>query len=724
MAKLQSGTRVYGNTSIDTFITVGANASITGTTNATSNSTGTLTVAGGVGIKGNVFTGSIYITGTSNNLTFVDGTTLSTSPTASISAAFDKANTANTLAQGAYDKANTANTLAQGAYDRANTVNAFAQAAFDKANTGGSGSSSGYLANSIIFANTTGYLSNVNGLQFFSSNNTIRTTSLTLTTGAGGQITFADGTTQATAASGAATDQTARNLANTANNNAQASFDKANLSLIVAQASYGQANASNITAVAAFNQANSANLTAVTAFNQANVSIIIGQAAYLQANAANLTAVTSFNQANSANLTAVTAFNQANVSIIIGQAAYLQANAANITAVAAFNQANSANLTAVTAFNQANVSIIIGQASYLQANSANITAVAAFNQANSANLTAVTAFNQANVSIIIGQASYLQANAANITAVAAFNQANSANLTAVTSFNQANTATIIAQAAYNQANVGGTSIDQTARTTANNAYSQANVATIIAQAAYAQANTGGGGGSGTLSIAVDNFTASGSSAIFTLSNTPASSNNVIVNLNGVTQLKSSYTVVGSTLTLSETPVVGTLIDVTTFLSGGSGSSGVDQTARTTANSAAITAQAAFDKANTGTTSSTTLPLILNDISNQFTGSKSVFTLFTDQTNITSSDVVDSRNMEVIINGLRLAPYIKQNTYPWLTPYDSFIGFRVVSDANTANVIIYNSPAPTDQAVLSIINKATNVQTRKYPYSATTIALGD
>jgi len=72
----------------------------------------------------------------------------------------------------------------------------------------------------------------------------------------------------------------------------------------------------------------------------------------------------------------------------------------------------------------------------------------------------------------------------------------------------------------------------------------------------------------------------------------------------------------------------------------------------------------------------------------------------------------------------LAPYIKQNTYPWLTPYDSFIGFRVVSDANTANLIIYNSPAPTDQAIVTIINKATNVQTRKYPYSATTIALGD
>jgi hypothetical protein len=38
--------------------------------------------------------------------------------------------------------------------------------------------SSGYLANSIIFANTTGYLSNVSGLQYFTSNNTLYTTSL------------------------------------------------------------------------------------------------------------------------------------------------------------------------------------------------------------------------------------------------------------------------------------------------------------------------------------------------------------------------------------------------------------------------------------------------------------------------------------------------------------------------------------------------------------------
>jgi hypothetical protein len=60
----------------------------------------------------------------------------------------------------------------------------------------------------------------------------------------------------------------------------------------------------------------------------------------------------------------------------------------------------------------------------------------------------------------------------------------------------------------------------------------------------------------------------------------------------------------------------------------------------------------------------------------------------------------------------------------LVTYDSYKGFRVVSTANTANVTIYNAPAPGDQAVLTIINSSLTVQTRKYPYSATTIALGD
>jgi len=121
---------------------------------------------------------------------------------------------------------------------------------------------------------------------------------------------------------------------------------------------------------------------------------------------------------------------------------------------------------------------------------------------------------------------------------------------------------------------------------------------------------------------------------------------------------------------------------------------------------------------------TSLPLVLNDISNQFDGVKHVFVLRTDQTDITANNITDSKNLEVIVDGLRLAPYVKQNTYPWLTPYDSYRGFRVVATTTSANVIIYNAPVAGDQGVLTIINSSLTVQTRKYPYSATTIALGD
>ena len=69
---------------------------------------------------------------------------------------------------------NTQNTNIQSAFDKANSATVLAQSAFDKANTGGGGgiSGSGYLANSVIFANTTGYLSNTGELAYYTSNST------------------------------------------------------------------------------------------------------------------------------------------------------------------------------------------------------------------------------------------------------------------------------------------------------------------------------------------------------------------------------------------------------------------------------------------------------------------------------------------------------------------------------------------------------------------------
>jgi hypothetical protein len=113
------------------------------------------------------------------------------------------------------------------------------------------------------------------------------------------------------------------------------------------------------------------------------------------------------------------------------------------------------------------------------------------------------------------------------------------------------------------------------------------------------------------------------------------------------------------------------------------------------------------------------PTVLNDISSQFDGSKTVFNLALDQSIINT--VVDSKDLEVVIGGQRLAPYVDILPYPWLTPYDSFRGFRV---KNTGQLVIYNAPYRGDTAVLTLRQQTTTRQKRKYPYSATTIAFGD
>jgi hypothetical protein len=118
-----------------------------------------------------------------------------------------------------------------------------------------------------------------------------------------------------------------------------------------------------------------------------------------------------------------------------------------------------------------------------------------------------------------------------------------------------------------------------------------------------------------------------------------------------------------------------------------------------------------------------LPLVINDVSNQTNGATAVFALTVDQTAITS--IVDSKNLEVIVGGRRLAPYVTEQRYPWITPYDSYKGFRVVSTGTTAQyLVIYNAPDIGAEVIITQLNTSASKQVRKYPYSAASIALGD
>jgi hypothetical protein len=79
--------------------------------------------------------------------------------------------------------------------------------------------------------------------------------------------------------------------------------------------------------------------------------------------------------------------------------------------------------------------------------------------------------------------------------------------------------------------------------------------------------TGVSGGVGTSStIYSDTFTGTGSQTAFTLSTAPASINNTTVVIDGVSQLRAAYSVLGSVLTFSSAPVNGASIQVTTISS--------------------------------------------------------------------------------------------------------------------------------------------------------------
>jgi hypothetical protein len=167
-----------------------SNFAITNTTDSVSNTTGALTIAGGLGVGGNVYANSIYI-------------------------------------NGLYYAAN-GNTFSSGAI------------------------TSGYLNNAVIFANTLGYLSNTNNLSYTSSNNTLivsNVTTPTIYTTSGG-VVFPDGTSQNT--SFLVFTQAAYNQANAATTagatNAtltQAAFNKANAAAIFSNTAGALATANN-----------------------------------------------------------------------------------------------------------------------------------------------------------------------------------------------------------------------------------------------------------------------------------------------------------------------------------------------------------------------------------------------------------------------------------------------------------------------------------------------
>ena len=231
-----------------------------------------------------------------------------------------------------------------------------------------------FTANTVLFANALGYLSNSSSLQYFSGNNTISVGSVV----AGGVdvINFTQTSfNQANTATGIA--QAAFNSANNVAPQVQPAFNKANSANVLAQAAYDSSNAVNQYAASAYVQANT-NATNITLINQYAVS------GYNQANTATGIAQAAFNSANNVAPQVQPAFDKANSAYSLAQSAYDSSNAVNQYAASAYNFANTNN-SAIVAVNQYAMSAYYnGNLNAININSVNQYAVSAFNTANSA----------------------------------------------------------------------------------------------------------------------------------------------------------------------------------------------------------------------------------------------------------------------------------------------------------------------------------------------------
>jgi len=320
----------------------------------------------------------------------------------------------------------------------------------------GTANTSGWLANSVIFANATGYLSNTNNLQFFSSNNVLQVTTLT-TVGTSGNIT--------------------------------------NVNYISANGITTTGSSGNISGVNfVYSNVHVANTGGYFQFADGTKQYTANadSGAYAFANTVNIKVDSAYAFANIANIKVDSAYAFANTVNIKTDSAYAFANTVNIKTDAAFTRANTANTTADAAFSKANVANTIAQGGYDKANAANVLAQAAFNAANSSSGSAA-AFDFANTVNVKVDSAYAFANTVNVKVDSAYAFANTVNIKTDAAFTKANSANVLAQAAFNAANSAGGSASQAA-------FDKANSANVLAQAAFDKANTGGGGGGSSVSI--------------------------------------------------------------------------------------------------------------------------------------------------------------------------------------------------------------------------------
>ena len=225
----------------------------------------------------------------------------------------------------------------------------------------------------------------------------------------------------------------------------------------------------------------------------------------------------------------------------------------------AFDKANSANVLAQAAFNTANTKFNTsgGTITGDTVVTGNLTVTGTQFYANTVNLTVVDNIITLNSNVT---------GAPSLSAGIEVNRGSSTNTKLL--WSEANTSWEFTNDGITYDKIAGLTYVQAAFDKANTAegsigvaaFNKANSANVLAQAAFDKANTS----SAVLTSTVDTYTGDGSNTAFTLSVTPATINYTTAVVGGVTQPRSAYSVIGTTLTFTSAPANNQIIEVTTI----------------------------------------------------------------------------------------------------------------------------------------------------------------
>jgi len=127
---------------------------------------------------------------------------------------------------------------------------------------------------------------------------------------------------------------------------------------------------------------------------------------------------------------------------------------------------------------------------------------------------------------------------------------------------------------------------------------------------------------------------------------------------------------------------------------------------------------------------TVVNTVINDISHRFDNLSQVFTLRVDQNLLAGTEYTDSKDVEVVLNGYHLQPYVREYSSNYTSivigPFQSeYDGARTNTFRMRGNkIIFYQQPQRKTTVLIKINTLSASKQLRKYPLNPIHIAFGD